>query len=308
MWGFTPESLRWDRVFPILTVAFLCTPLSPSAAAPVVPSLEAVRHGVASNEAKTALIRMEYEVRLETRPEARVPDADGTPLAADEPADRTRCLWAQDGPRVHSEVRSYHDDDFLHGDVVVTDGRVAKHARLPELMEGAIGTAESFRWSRVVPAMIGSRPFADKHPLSRLLVPQYARLCEDSRSIGDRPTVVVEIRHPDLSVYVSRIWIDTERYMPLRIEHYAPEPDWGVPIRFALIKSIKLHQLPNGGWIAATGTRSLPFKRGRRRWTAVEHVVVDLNSISVERKDIPDSLFDIDFPDDAHIINRLTES
>jgi len=219
-----------------------------------------------------------------------------------------RCVWAQDGRRVHSEVRSYRAKDFLDGDVVVTDGRVAKRGRLPELKEGAVAAAERFRWSRIVPATIGSRPFANDYLLSRLLVPQYARVEGRLGSIGGRPTVLVEVTHPDLSIYISRIWIDAERYVPLRIEHYGPEPDWGLSVRFGVITSIELYQLPNGGWITAAGTRSLPFQRGRWKWTATERVVVDLSTVSTEKEDIPDSLFDIDFADDAHVINRLTKS
>ena len=67
------------------------------------------------------------------------------------------------------------------------------------------------------------------------------------------------------------------------------------------IQDVKLAQLSNGGWFPIEATRAVHFPE----FIAYEHLAIDPNSISTERADIPDSLFNIDFPEGARIRNRI---
>jgi hypothetical protein len=62
--------------------------------------------------------------------------------------------------------------------------------------------------------------------------------------------------------------------------------------------------LPNGGWIPIEGVSSLYWRPSSE--VSSEHIVVDVNSITIRREDIPDSLFKLDIPKDAIVTNRIT--
>ena len=132
-------------------------------------------------------------------------------------------------------------------------------------------------------------------------MPEYASIRETHATIDARDAVIVEIKKPDRARYYSRIWIDSKRGMPLRMEHYYPNASGTGGELGVAVASIKLHQLPNGGWIPVEATESLYRYDGTR----VSRSVVDVSSISIEKKDIPDSLFDIQFPPDAKIENAV---
>jgi hypothetical protein len=63
----------------------------------------------------------------------------------------------------------------------------------------------------------------------------------------------------------------------------------------------KVHQTENGGWIALEG-RKIDYGEGYTRFMDVH---VDPNSVSVRRADIPDSLFQLDFPEQTIVTNTL---
>ncbi len=63
------------------------------------------------------------------------------------------------------------------------------------------------------------------------------------------------------------------------------------------VAPIKLHPLPHGGWIMAD---AISHGIGKTHTNTLRHLV-DVNSVSTEKKDIPDSLFDIQFAPGAHV-------
>jgi hypothetical protein len=225
---------------------------------PAATSLSAIREAVRANEAKASLIKMEYRTSVETRGDvpseilsarARTrPEQDGRPR-------HTECLYAQDGERVHSTVSYYADNEWIQGMVDVLDGQVHKHGRLPDLMSGRIDRVETFGWLTVAPTGMGFRPFANQYRLSELLVPAYGSVRPDPATTDGRDTVVVEVKRPNRPTFSSLIWIDLQRGMPLRIEHYGPHKNGAERSRAGAVEDIKLHQLPNGGWIPVQATK-----------------------------------------------------
>ena len=65
---------------------------------------------------------------------------------------------------------------------------------------------------------------------------------------------------------------------------------------------MELHQLPNGGWFPVKGTRIL-YRRGPKHNSEFNYITVDVNSITIECKDIPYSLFKLEYPEGARVHN-----
>ena len=103
----------------------------------------------------------------------------------------------------------------------------------------------------------------------------------------------------------TRVWIDRERSMPLRLEIYDRHPSSPKARMLSEVKSIELYQLPNGGWFQVRGTRIL-HHRSPKPHLSFNHTTVDVNSITIKREDIPDSLFTIEFPEGAEVYNAIT--
>jgi hypothetical protein len=262
-----------------------------------------IREAVRANETKASLIRMEYKFFSET-----IGDISevSQPRGNDErQATHMQCLWAQDGQRVHKTTSSYAEEELLHGWVYVINGEVHKEGRLPDLMWGRIDAIEKFNWVGVLPATMSFRPLRNEYLLSQLLVPAYASVHQDHASIDGRDTTVLKVKWPHPAGYYSLIWIDLERGMPLRMEHYHPDEEAGGDTRGTVVESIKLHQLPNGGWIPVQGVSSGTARIGARERKHTVRLVADVNSISIDRKDIPDSVFDIQFPPGAEVENGI---
>ncbi len=263
------------------------------------PSLEALREKVLANEAKASLIRMDFRYVSEGNvPSARIGSSH---RAAGVRGTHMQCVYAQDGRRVHAVESLYKDDELLNGYLKVINGEVRKMGVLPDLMLGRIDRIEKFSWGTITPLRASFRPFANNYLLSQLLVSEHASIRETHATIDARDAVIVEINRPDRPRYYSRIWIDVERGMPLRMEHYYPNASATGGELGIVVAPIKLHELPNGGWIPMETAESLYRYDGTR----VARSVVDVNSISIEKKDIPDSLFDIQFPPGAKIENAI---
>jgi hypothetical protein len=265
-------------------------------------SLIALRKGVVDNEAKVSLVRMEYKYfskigneslprtgSLKRRPEGR----QGSHM---------QCVYAQDDERVHSTVSLYADKEWISGWIHVINGEVRKTARLPDLMTGRIDHIETFNWVEVGFVGLGLRPFKNKYRLSELLVPAYVSIYEDHTTIDGRDAAIVDVKNPDSPTSFSRLWIDLEKSAPLRIERYAADNTGTGCRQTSVTEKIELHQLPNGGWTPVGGISTGIRKTGGKNIT---RVVVDVNSISIDKKDIPDSLFDIQFPPGAKVENGI---
>jgi hypothetical protein len=139
---------------------------------------------------------------------------------------------------------------------------------------------------------LGLRPFESDHLLSELLVPEYASVRPTMEQIEERAAYVVDVRRPLEPAYFVSFWIDRERGVPLRLEYYDEAPSEGSRKVGSLCDSIKLHKLPNGGWIPVAGRRTVHFKHG----DGVSDIKVNTDSISIQAEDIPDALFDTEAP------------
>ncbi len=286
------------RVLALLSLSLAGASAQEAPASPV--SLEALREAVLANEAKAALIRMEYRVSYE--------ESGGPPPSPEQIeaglATHGHSVYAQDGARLHHTRSDYADAKWLRGGINVVDGEVHKQSILPDLMWGRIDRIETFNWASVCPAGLGFRPFNNKYRLSELLVPAHASVQEDCVTFEGRPAAVVKAGYPGENFY-ALIWMDLERGMPLHIEYRYPNKEGGGYHRGWMVEGIKLHRLPNGGWIPVQGIGRQHIKRPEFELHNVLHVVVDVNSISIDKKDIPDSLFDIQFPPGAKVENGI---
>ncbi|MHC4700969.1 MAG: hypothetical protein ACYTFQ_10370 [Planctomycetota bacterium] len=214
--------------------------------------------------------------------------------------------WAQDDVKQHSSVGYYFGPGDLSDSIVyVVNGEVMKWATKPDLMRGGISNMERFKWSRVGTSHLGLRPLG-LYRLSKLLAPENAILHKERELIADREAYIIDAKRPfQETSYYARIWIDSERYMPLKIQHYGPiDPSSANAKPHSEVVGIKLHQLPNGGWFPVEGTR-VSYRQKPRPYQRLSHIVVDVNSIRIEREDIPESLFEVDFPEGARIYNAI---
>jgi len=215
-------------------------------------------------------------------------------------------IWAQDGVKQHISLDSYYGpDDLSNSSVFVVNGEVMKWAIKPDFMEGGIADMEQFRWSRIGPQHLGLRPLG-LHKLSEFLVPENATIHSETERIGDREAYLIDAKRPaQQPPYYARIWIDCERYMPLKIQQYGlNDPSSSNARPHSEVIGIKLHQLPNGGWFPVEGTQ-VSYRQEPRPHQRLSHIVVDVNSITIQREDIPESLFEINFPKGARIHNAI---
>lgn len=267
-------------------------------------SLEALRQKVLANEAKASVLRMKYRV---------YPENSGGILGIHNPRRSNRRYtyllnsYAQDGPRFHLTQSSCSEMEraFTRSTVEVVDGNVRKSGVLPDLMVGHITPVEKFTWGGPGPILAAFRPYLDRLLLSDCLVSNCASLRQDRVIIDGRQAAGVEIRHPDHKGQLLKIWIDLEWGLPLRLENSFPNEAGGVPQPPAIVESTKFHPLPNGGWIPLEGTQTLAMAGEGREARLRSRWITDVNSISIEKKDIPDSLFDIQFPPGATVTDAI---
>ena len=265
--------------------------------------LEAVREQVARNEALINPIKMEYTVKLSRKGERQIPAATGGRRRG-RTYSHSNYVWAQDGEKHYARVdRFYGPNELARSTVYVFDDQITTMGKLPELMEGTISAVDTHDWYYVMVAKLGLRPFEGEHRLSEILLPEYASLHDEFEILNGRETYVIDARRPSYHTSFARIWIDKQRGMPLRIWFFRKHPAWGDEESISQINDIELYQLPNGAWIPVQGVRSINFSDS---YTSYEHIPVDVNSIKIQREDIPESLFKIDFPDGARIYNAIT--
>ena len=272
--------------------------------------LQTVRALVQKNESSAALIKMEYTLRY-----SRSEDDDGQPEAKD--LSRTgnlrargvrfshyNGLWAQDGVKQHSSKDYFSQGEWHKGSTTILDGEVKKWGQKPDLMLGAIDHMEMYNWRDLGLTKLGMRPFEAHNWLSELLVPEYASAYERTEMKDGRKAYVVDVKRASEPAYYARMWIDLERGLPIQIEYRGRHPSVQGQRLMCKVESIKHHQLPNGGWIPVAGTRSVFYPNSHPRVRSA-HVVVDVNSITIERDEIPESLFTLRFPKGARVSNNI---
>lgn len=268
------------------------------------PSLKTLREIVAANESLVTLIKMNCKIQYTKTGEPQKSRKKGIQYGRTMGREYTHrdITWAQDGIKQHCSNSFFYSPDKLASETTqVIDGEVWKWAKGPDLMLGKIDYIDRFSWVDIGVVFLGLRPFEGKHLLSEILVPEYSSIHNETAIIDGRETYIVDAKKPTEPVYFGRIWFDCTRGMPLCFEYYDRHPDIGQARLLSRVESIKLHQLPNGGWVPVEGIRTLPFKER----VISTHISVDVNSITTRKEDIPDSLFTLEFPEKAQIYNAI---
>ena len=265
-------------------------------------TLEMVRDPVACNERLINPIKMKYTVKMSRSGEP--PEPAGGTLRPGRRYSHSECVWAQKGEKHYARVEYFYGpNEPANSSVYVFDAQVVTESKLPDLTQGTIRLREQHDWYNVQVTKLGFRPFEGEHRLSQILVTEHASLHEEIEIVDKCETYVVDAKRPSIHPYFARIWIDRHRGMPLRIWYYDKHPNWYDARLISEINDIKLHRLPNGAWIPVQGVRSLKFSDD---YITYEHISVDVNSITVQREEIPESLFRISFPDGARIFNATS--
>jgi len=272
------------------------------------PSLETLREMVVKNEDLSSLIKMNFQERHTRSGPPRDTNSGnsagrrrpGTPYT------HHNGIWAQEGIKQYSHNDFYAQDKKAQSSVQTIDGEVMMWGKMPDLMQGKIDRINRFNWVDASPIFLGFRPFDGKHLLSELLLSVNASIHDDTEMIEGRETYVVDVKVPtNKAAFFGKIWIDSERGMPLHLEYYDKDPSNDQARLICRVESIKLHQLPNNGWIPVEGNRIIYFNNGR---VVSEQIVVDIDSVTIRREDIPESLFTIKFAQNAKIYNAITNS
>ena len=266
-------------------------------------TLETIRELVAQNEKLINPIKMNYTNKKSRKGERQLPTG-GARTSSGRRFSHSNCIWAQDGEKHYARVDYFYGPNEPAGSTAyVFDNQVTIIGKPPELMQGHVQTGDTHDWYHVMVAKLGLRPFEGRHRLSEILVPEYASLHDEIEMLDGRQTYVVDAKRPTYLHYFARIWIDKQWGMPLRINYYEKHPAWEDAELMGEVSDIELYQLQNGAWFPVKGLRTINFSDDE---ISYEHISVDVNSIRIQREDIPKSFFEIDFPDGAMIYNAMT--
>ncbi len=271
------------------------------------PTLETIREMVARNEDLASLIKMNYEATYSRTGQTQEPQESQRTSGRQRSSPQFshyQAVWAQDGIKQHFNTDYYFSPDESEGysSIKIIDGEVMKWGKKPDLMQGMIDYIENFNWSYIRPATSSFRAFEGKRLLSEILVPEYASIHGETQMINGRETYIIDANKPTEPVYFGRIWIDCERHIPVRLEYYDKEIASSQARLVRRIELIKPYQLQNDGWIAAEAVHTYFFLNRESSM----HISVDVNSVTIEKEDIPDSLFTLEFPEGAKIYNAIT--
>jgi hypothetical protein len=285
-----------------LTCLFLAgsyaTPNGPTARA---VSPEQVQDAVRANESLTNLVKLDYAIQYAPSPAPSTPSPASGGRSLGAPYTGYRGAWAQDG------IRQYHQYDYLYGpdkpaaqQLEVVTGEVAISAKRPALMEGAIVPIAKHQWGPGPTLFSGIRPFESELRLSDFIGQQGATVEDTTQKIRGREAWVV-VGQSRGGFY--KILIDRERGVLLRLESYGDKDPrvTDSPACYATLDILETLQLPNGGWLPVRSERALGPDAARK-----SSYRVDPNSITIDRADIPDSLFTVDFPEGARVVNTIT--
>jgi len=310
--------IKYRRRFDLscLFIAFFCVTLvmtqkgfSSQDISPNDISLKTIQDRVIQNERLYSLIKLDYTTKKSTSIPVSISDLvprDPTEsrTVEDSGASYVKNTWAQDDVKQHFNLNLYSDsNEWKSGFLHVVDGEVAKAGTLPDLMSGNITNSNDFPWGIVDMIYLGLRPFSGHQKLSELLVKEHASFDGEIDVIDKRKAYTIGIKRPGKKSF-TKMWIDCERGMPIKYEHYDRHPDSSGARLISEVKTIELHQLPNGGWFPVKGTRTVHY-RSPKSFLASDHITVDVNSITIKREDIPESLFNIDFPVGAKVYNAI---
>ena len=272
---------------------------------------------VEKNESLISLIKMDYKVEFSnSNPDLlqhrlnRLADANSS-LRISKPVAFSywKGTWAQDGIKQY-QIRDFWlaDNSNTIGDMIVIDGEVFKMAmNRNDLMDGSIAQMETLNQEEIVSLKFGLQNYPGNRTIRDILNIENA-VTYGEEIIGNRKTYLVEavygthIEEPQK--YRLKIWIDQEAGIPLQVQTYSKynSTPSGQPGLIREIKDVELHKLPNGGWFPIKATRATYFSDD----ISYEYLEIDPTSITIEREEIPDSLFDIEFPGGADVYNAIS--
>ncbi len=269
------------------------------------PTLEEVIRSAEANEEKLSLIKMDF--RTDSSSEGEAPEYPRRHPGAGGRLPKTRYAevqWAQDGIRQRFVHSFFNPDGRRICQISVVDGETCKVGDWPELKRGTIRDVSGYsRWMVNFAAQLSYRPFYHPEEGAPLLSETLAtaELLSDV-SLQQQNGVDVcalDIRSGPLGC--RRLYIDTERGAMVRWELYMGTPDSAGARLLQCLESTRFHQTENGGWLPVEG-RNTYYGDGYMRFKDVR---VDVNSISVDRADIPDSLFHLEYPEHTILSNTI---
>jgi hypothetical protein len=271
------------------------------------PLLRQVIGCVKSNEAKLSTIKMAFVADFAF--EGSLPDyalRDRRITRAESKVRREEIEWAQDGIRQRFVRRSLDENGLGLSQIDVVDGEVHRNGDWPELKRGGIAPVSNYtRWMANFVSRLFYRPIClsprDWPLLSEALASGDMVLNVDRQKLNDKDVYVVDIKSGTSGS--RRLYIDREMGLLLRSDTYTSHPDSEQAKLVAHTELTKFHPLGNGGWVPLEGRRT-SYGEGFGRRVDM-HVHVDVNSISVNRADIPDSLFQLDFPGHTVVYNYI---
>jgi hypothetical protein len=268
------------------------------------PSLQQVIDCVRSNEEKLALVKMNFSVDFTYQGEP--PHRPRDPRASDKrlKAPHDEIEWAQDGIRQRFVHARFSEGSLWLNEISVVDGEVQKCADWPDLKRGSITEVSAYsRWMVNYASRLYYRPMyrdPDEWPLlSEVLASLDTMPAVVRQELDGRDVFVLDV--PSGTVGCRRLYIDVERGLLLRSDVYSRPPDTEEAKVIQRIELTKVHQTDNGAWVALEG-RQITYEGA---YVSRFDVHVDVNSISVNRADIPDSLFHLDFPEHTIVTNMI---
>jgi len=260
-----------------------------------------IRLAIQINEKRLSLIKMNYVVQYEGNIKKEDVRFGGRKAQTSKPYSYCSGVWAQDDVRQHSSRDYYVGSNTLsRSEITIVNGELMKWAKRPEFMQGAINKIENYNWQNRLTNRLGIRPFEGEQLLSEILIPENASILKKGEVLNGQSTYLVEVKRPIEPVYYARIWIDKEKGLPLRYVYYMKSDSIQEDVLSELLVT-KTHTLSNSGVLPVETKRTL-YKTDNIRHT---FSTVDVNSITIKREDIPDSLFDIKFPEGAEIFDGI---
>lgn len=262
-------------------------------------TLETLRRQVASNEKLIDPIKLNYTVKLSRTGE--LPNPRGDRRGSDRSVSYGEVTWAQSGDRQYVRHQFFYGpNEPGGGGLKVVDGSLSTQMEPSGCI--SIAPVRDGGWYYTLTAKLHLRPFEDQQWLSDVLVPSRATLLEQTETVDGRAAYVVDITRPEYGASVTRVWIGRDSGIPLRARTYTGHPDAPQARLGSEVNDVTPYRLPNGGWIPISGVRAVHFTG----FGGFDHVTVDVNSITVQPEDIPDSLFRLDPPEGGAVYNVST--
>jgi hypothetical protein len=257
-------------------------------------TLETVRRLAARNEALLSMIQLDYTVQIlssETAPGPAGKRGPGRPFAWIDAS------WARRGAQQYlKETAFYGPNEPALNTETISDERIRTEVQLPGRRRATLSDPNPDDYARTLPGRLEMRLGPGQYALADLLVPEHARLHPGTEMAGDRSAYVLDVSRPLLDSAGTRIWLDCEAGVPIRVRRFDRHPTIpGAQVTHE-VNDVRLHRLANGGWIPVAGLRTVDSGAYRSR----TRILVDANSVKVGAE-VPESLFQVRLPSGAAV-------